>query len=322
MAVNQETSISNMAKIVAICTSAKKGLQKEEVLSALIKENHGIVGDAHAGDWHRQISFLDKEEIDEFNKKGAKVVNGAFGENFIVEGLNIKDLPVGTLLECGAVLFEITQKGKSCHDKCAIFYKMGECIMPKKGTFARVLKGGTIKKGDTISIKKRETPFPFQAAVITLSDKGFKGEREDISGPTIVKELKDKGFEVVEYILLPDEPSLLKRELMRLSDQRQVDLILTTGGTGFSKRDQTPEATLAIMDRNAPGIAEAIRAESLKITPHAMLSRGVSAIRGKTLIINLPGSPKACIESMAVFMPCIGHAIGLLRDEVENCARK
>lgn len=109
---------------------------------------------------------------------------------------------------------------------------------------------------------------------------------------------------------------------MRLCDQRQLDLILTTGGTGCSPRDTTPEATLAVADRNVPGIAEAMRAASLKITPHAMISRAASVIRGKTLIINLPGSPRACMENMDVFMDTIPHAMGLLRNEVHDCARK
>ena len=311
-----------MGKIVAICTSNKKGLQKKEVPFANVIEDFGIEGDAHAGKWHRQISFLDKEDIDAFNKKGAKVNSGDFGENFIVEGINTKSLEVGQLIKCGDVLFEVTQKGKSCHDHCEIYYRVGECIMPKCGTFARVIKGGQIKKGDEIMCVEREKPFPFQAAVITLSDKGFKGEREDLSGPTIVNKLKELGYEVVEQILLPDNKAFLKKELIRLADERRVDLILTTGGTGFSPKDITPEATLEVMDRNAPGIAEAIRAESLKYTKHAMLSRAVSVIRKKTLIINLPGSPKACVESMEVFIDALPHALNLLRDTVVECARK
>lgn len=311
-----------MGKVIAICISENKETQKHEVSLANFIENFGIEGDAHAGKYHRQISFLAKEDIDEFNKKGADVANGAFGENMIIEGINLKDLHVGDLLKCGDVIFEISQKGKACHDHCAIFYKMGECIMPKLGTFAKVVSGGIIKKGDEINVIKRDTPFPFQAAVITLSDKGFKGEREDISGPTIASILKENGYEVVEQILLPDEKVLLKKELIRLSDQREVDLILTTGGTGFGLRDITPEATLEVMDRNAPGISEAIRQESMKYTSHAMLSRGMSVIRKKTLIINLPGSPKACKESIDVFIKPIEHAINLLRDNIKDCARE
>ena len=125
----------------------------------------------------------------------------------------------------------------------------------------------------------------------------------------------------MERLLLPDEAAPLKNQLIRLCDQRQLDLILTTGGTGFAPRDITPEATLAVAHRNAPGIAEAIRSASLAITPRAMLSRAVSVIRGKTLIVNLPGSPKACMESMDVFLDTLPHALDLLRGRVQDCAR-
>ncbi len=310
-----------MGKIIALCISKNKGEQKHPVNSVSFKKDFGIINDAHAGNWHRQISFLSKESIDEFNKKGADVFPGAFGENIIVEGIDLKNIKVGDLLKCNDVTFEITQLGKQCHDHCAIYYKMGECIMPRLGVFARVLSSGEAKVGDEISQIERVDELPFSAAVITLSDKGFKGEREDTSGPAIVNLLKEKGYDVIEQILLPDGVELLKQELIRLADQRQVDLIITTGGTGFSPRDLTPEATLSIMDRNAPGIAEAIRMESAKYTKHAMLSRGASVIRKKTLIINLPGSTKACLESMDVFVEALPHAIRLMRGSSRDCAR-
>ena len=161
----------------------------------------------------------------------------------------------------------------------------------------------------------------YTAAVLTVSDRAARGEREDKSGPAIADRLRESGYEVIEQFLISDDPKLLKHHLIRLCDQRRPDLILTTGGTGFSARDRAPEATMAVAERNAPGIAEAIRAASLKITKHAMLSRAVSVIRGKTLIINLPGSPKACMESMDVFMDAIPHAMGLLRGDVQDCAR-
>ena len=229
---------------------------------------------------------------------------------------------MGTLLRCGDVLLEMTQIGKECHTHCAIYHKMGECIMPTEGVFARVLEPGTISVGDEMVIEKRKTPRPWQAAVITLSDKGARGERRDESGPAIVKRLEESGYEVVEQILLSDDPAALKNTLIRLCDQRQLDLILTTGGTGFGLRDTTPEATMAVAERNVPGIAEMMRAESMRITKHAMLSRAASVIRGKTLIINLPGSPRACMENMDVFMDTIPHGLGLLRNEVFDCARK
>ena len=310
-----------MGKVIAVCTSDRRGIQKQDVCSGHFDVDWGISGDAHAGKWHRQVSLLSADKIAAFNEKGAGVVPGAFGENLVVEGFDFRALPVGTLLRCGDVLLEMTQIGKECHSHCEIYKKMGDCIMPREGVFARVLEPGTISVGDEMTIEPRKGVRPWQAAVITLSDKGACGEREDKSGPAIVKRLEESGYEVVEQILLADEPTALKAALIRLCDQRQLDLILTTGGTGFGPRDTTPEATLQVATRQAPGIAEAIRAASMAITPHAMLSRAASVIRGKTLIINLPGSPKACMESMDVFMDTIPHAMGLLRGEVQDCAR-
>lgn len=310
-----------MGKIIAVCTSERKGIQKHDVHTAHFSVDWGIDGDAHAGKWHRQVSLLSADKIEAFNQRGANVVPGAFGENLVV-GFDFRALPVGTLLRCGDVLLEMTQIGKECHSHCEIYKKMGECIMPREGVFARVITPGTISVGDEMSIEKREGHFPWQAAVITLSDKGAAGERKDESGPAVAKRLREAGYAVVEELLIPDDAAALKLELARLCDQRRLDLILTTGGTGCSTRDTTPEATLAVADRNVPGIAEAMRAASMKITPHAMISRAASVIRGKTLIINLPGSPKACMENMDVFMDTIPHAMGLLRNEVHDCARK
>lgn len=311
-----------MGKVIAVCTSDRKGIQKNDVQSAYFEKDWGLQNDAHAGKWHRQVSLLSADKIEAFKARGADVTPGAFGENLVVEGFDFRELPVGTLLRCGDVLLEMTQIGKECHTHCAIYHKMGECIMPTEGVFARVLEPGTISVGDEMVIEKRKTPRPWQAAVITLSDKGARGERRDESGPAIVKRLEESGYEVVEQILLSDDPAALKNTLIRLCDQRQLDLILTTGGTGFGLRDTTPEATMAVAERNVPGIAEMMRAESMRITKHAMLSRAASVIRGKTLIINLPGSPRACMENMDVFMDTIPHGLGLLRNEVFDCARK
>ena len=155
----------------------------------------------------------------------------------------------------------------------------------------------------------------FRAAVITLSDRSYNGEREDLSGPAIVKYLKERGYTDIIYSLLPDDRKMLEDRFIELSDEIKVDLILTTGGTGFAPRDITPEATLAVATRNVPGISEAIRAFSLTKTKHAMLSRGVSVIRNSTLIINLPGSPKAVRESLDVIIEALPHGLGLLRGE-------
>jgi len=161
----------------------------------------------------------------------------------------------------------------------------------------------------------------FRVGIITLSDKGYVGEREDLSGPTIERIIKENGYEASHYIVLPDEPEMLKKELIYLCDEEKVDLILTTGGTGFSQRDCTPEATFEVGERQVPGIAEAIRAYSMTITKRAMLSRGVSVIRKKTLIINLPGSPKAVEEVLSYIITELDHGLKILQGTANECAR-
>lgn len=311
-----------MGKIEAICKSTVRGVQKRPVAEGTFVVNWGLEGDAHGGHWHRQVSLLSRERIEAFRQTGADVAYGDFGENLVVSGFDFAALPVGTLLRCGTVLFEMTQIGKECHSHCAIYQAVGDCIMPREGVFARVLKGGIIHPGDEMERIERQEKRPYQAAVITLSDKGSQGLRSDESGPVITKRLEEQGYEVVETLLLPDGEPQLRKELCRLADQRQLDLIITTGGTGFGPRDMTPEVTLAVATRQAPGIGEAIRAASMAITKRAMLSREASVIRGKTLIINLPGSPKACSECMDVFMDTIPHGLDLLRGQAGECARK
>ncbi len=142
-----------MGKIIAICISEARGTQKHEVESAYLKEEWGIEGDAHAGKWHRQVSLLSVEKVDDFRAKGADVINGAFGENLVVEGFDLKTLPVGTRFKVGNdVLLEMTQIGKQCHSHCEIYKVMGDCIMPREGVFTRVLHGGEVRKGDSIDI--------------------------------------------------------------------------------------------------------------------------------------------------------------------------
>lgn len=161
----------------------------------------------------------------------------------------------------------------------------------------------------------------FKAAVITVSDKGARGERVDESGPAAKEMLEEAGYEVVETLIIPDEPEELKTELIRLADEVRADLVVTSGGTGFSMRDQTPEATLAVADRLAPGIAEAIRYQSMAVTNRGMLSRGVSVIRRQTVIVNLPGSPKAVRESLGYILDSLDHGIRILRGSASECAR-
>ena len=286
-----------MGKILAICTSPKRGTVKTEVPSAVLTPEWGIVSDAHGGNWHRQVSLLSAEKIEAFRKK-IWVDYGAFGENLVIEGFDFRSLPVTSRFAIGDVVLEMTQIGKECHNDCVIKQQTGECIMPREGVFARVLKGGEIHVGDEVTLLPPPEDPPLRAAVITLSDKGSRGEREDKSGPLIVEMLTAAGYVVEETMLLPDEAKALKAQLVRLADGRQVNLILTTGGTGFSPRDITPEATYAVADRNAPGIAEAMRYHSLSITPRGMLSRAASVL------------------------PSLGHGVRIAAGLDGECARK
>lgn len=159
----------------------------------------------------------------------------------------------------------------------------------------------------------------FTIGVITASDKGSVGERKDTSGPLIAEILKDIGGVLEEYIIVPDERETIAKTLISMCDEAKLDVVFTTGGTGFSPRDVTPEATLDVVDRLAPGISEAIRMKSLSITPKAMLSRAVSGIRRQTLIVNLPGSPKGVRESLEVILPALSHGIGILKGVEGEC---
>lgn len=307
--------------VKAVCLSEKRGTEKKPVAKAILKAGYGICGDAHAGKWHRQVSLLSYDKVQEFNARGGQAGIGAFGENILVAGLDFKNLPVGTKFYCGEVVLRLTQIGKECHTHCRIYQRVGDCIMPREGVFAEVLRGGVIQAGDEMTAVLPAADRPLTAAVMTLSDKGFAGLREDTSGPLAVQLLERAGYEVVEEVLLPDEQPQIEKELLRLADGRQVDLIITTGGTGMSLRDCTPEATMAVATRNVPGIAEAIRAGSMKITPRAMLGRGVSVMHNKTLIVNLPGSRKAVEESLQLVLPQLEHGLRLLRGTDGECGR-
>lgn len=160
-----------------------------------------------------------------------------------------------------------------------------------------------------------------RVAILTLSDSGYAGVREDKSGPAIRELVEAAGYRVVYTALLPDGMEPLASELKRLCDGDIADLILTTGGTGFSPTDLTPEATRSVTERPAPGIAEAMRYRSLQITPRAMLSRAAAGIRKRTLIVNLPGSPKAVRECLEYALPALGHGLEILRETAHNCAR-
>lgn len=311
-----------MAKVIAVCISEEKGTQKHAVEGVNLVPDYGIENDAHAGKWHRQVSLLNFEKIEDFRAKGVDVDFGAFGENIVIDEIDFRTLPIGTRFEIGDALLELTQIGKECHSHCAIYHAVGDCIMPREGVFTEVIKGGNVKVGDTVKIIEADSNRPLTAAVITVSDKGAAGLRDDESGPIIVDMLEKQGYDVKETMIIPDNQPLIQQQLSRLADQRKINLILTTGGTGFAMRDVTPEATKAVCDRMAEGIAEAIRANSMQYTSRTMLSRATSGIRKESLIVNLPGSPKAVNESLGFLLANVKHGLEILRGTASECARK
>jgi len=160
----------------------------------------------------------------------------------------------------------------------------------------------------------------YTAAVITVSDKCFEGEREDLGGPAVCLLLEEAGFAIEHSAIVPDEQDIIEHELIKCADELDIALIITTGGTGFSPRDVTPEATMTVCTRMTPGIPEAMREESLKITNRAILARQQAGIRGESLIINLPGSPKAAKENLTAVLPALDHGLEMLRGEKRDCA--
>jgi len=308
--------------VVAVCTSKRKGVQKRPRESVVLEVGQGITDDAHRGFKHRQVSMLGEADIEMMRGKGANVHLGDFGENIICRGLDLTQLGMGSELRVGPARLRLSQIGKACHDHCAIYYAVGECIMPRLGCFFTVEEGGEVKPGDEIRILSRVDPLAMQCAVLTVSDRCSRGETEDTSGPALAELLGKSGAHVLEAACLPDEPDQLEKMLREWSDpQRRIDLVLTTGGTGFAPRDRTPEATRRVIERETPGLSEHMRAAGLAKTPKAILSRGISGIANRTLIVNLPGSRKGGVESLEALLEVLPHAVRMMRGEVSDCGR-
>jgi len=294
--------------VVAVCISDEKGTMKRDVGKGTIVDGYGLENDAHGGPWHRQVSLLSEASIQKMADIGLNVFPGIFAENITVRGIDLPKLPVGIWLRIGEeAVLEITQIGKECHTGCAIFQQVGQCVMPKEGVFAKVIRGGEVKRGDVIRVG-----FPVRTAILTISDKGSRGERTDASGDVIEDAVKSIGT-VIDRGLVPDDYDKIVSELKRMADDLDADLILTTGGTGLGPRDVTPEATEAVIDKVTPGIPHAMLQSGLAKTPHAMLSRATAGVRGKTLIVNLPGSPRAVKEGLDAILPALPHAVEVIR---------
>jgi molybdenum cofactor synthesis domain-containing protein len=190
-----------------------------------------------------------------------------------------------------------------------------------KSDFSRVINSINPKNSMNPTNPERHMMM-FKVAIITISDRGSKGEREDSSGPLIREMVKNLPAEVIHYEIIPDEKEVIIEALKRSSDELKADLILTTGGTGLSPRDVTPDATRRVIEKEVPGFSEAMRAESLKKTPHAMISRAICGIRGSSLIVNLPGSPKSVKENLSVILPALPHALSKLKGDPSECGQE
>jgi molybdenum cofactor synthesis domain-containing protein len=310
-----------MAKIEALCVSEKRGEPKRPVAAAEFRREYGIVGDAHAGPWHRQVSLLAAEDVDAARAKLPDLRPGDFAENVLLSGVDLRQLGLGSRLRLGGeVILAITQIGKVCHTPCRIGQTLGDCIMPRRGLFARVEAGGQVVTGDAVELLEIVSPQLKQAVILTISDRCSRGETEDTAGPAAARRLSEVGVARVYRIeVLPDEPGQIATRLKHYCDGHSIDLVLTVGGTGFSPRDLTPEATREVVQRLTPGLDEAMRAASMAKTPHAMLSRGVSGIRGSTLIVNLPGSRRGAVENLDVILPALAHALAKLGGDPADC---
>ncbi|KAF0130999.1 MAG: molybdenum cofactor synthesis protein [Bacteroidetes bacterium] len=300
-------------KVVSVNISLQKGTVKQPVEEINLYEK-GVLGDAHSGNWHRMVSLLGTESFRKFEKDaGRQLAYGEFAENITTEGMILYEMAPFDQLHLGDTVLEVTQIGKKCHGSgCAIYNEVGNCVMPKEGIFARVLNGGVVKAGDLITYH----PKVFRVMVITLSDRASSGEYEDLSGPEIQKQLIPF-FELnrwqvnFEAQLIPDDPEQLKKLLTKAKTEK-FDMVFTTGGTGIGPRDFTPEVAKEFLDKEIPGIMEAIRLKYGIEKPNALLSRGVAGLMGETFVYVLPGSLRAIKEYMGEILKTLRHLLFML----------
>ena len=308
--------------LLHICISAEKGIAKHEVPCARITVEHGLEGDAHAGGWHRQVSLLAHVDIEAMRAKGLVLEPGAFGENLVIDGLQTDELGVGSRLRIGPVLLELTQIGKVCHTRCAIYYATGDCIMPRTGLFARVLEGGELMPGVSVEVVHRVARSVIQAAVITISESSAEGAAFYTAAPAL-SELLRAGLQarIAWTQTIPGEIELVSAALKELCDRR-VDLVITIGSAGISARDVAPEATRNVVDRGLTEIIEAMRAVSADEDSIALLTPAVGGARRETLIVNLSGSLNSAMESLNAILPVLPDTVKMLRGETAHSERE
>ncbi len=317
-------STAEIGQIDAICLSAKKGERKVPVEQARLIEQQGFEGDAHAGDWHRQVSLLAANDIADMRAKGLPDLKaGDFAENLILSGLDLSPLGLGSQIRIGKdVVLSVSQLGKTCHAHCAIYHQTGDCIMPRLGIFARVLSGGEIKPGDPVEVIECVSRDTMQVVVLTISDRCSRGEAEDTAGPGVANLIcSTLGAHLYHLEVIPDEQQQIAERMKHYADGHTIDLVVAVGGTGFSPRDVTPEAVISVVDRATPGFDEAMRAASMKKTPNAMLSRSASGIRKQTLILSTPGSERASYECIEAILPALNHGLKKLKGDPTDCGR-
>jgi len=301
---------SDRIEVFSTNVSVKTGTVKRPVPEIRI-DDRGIVGDAHAGHWHRQVSMLAKEGIDRFADQVERTFEpGEFAENITTRGIDLAGVALLDTFKIGAVRLEVTQIGKTCHgDTCAIYRQVGQCVMPREGIFCRVVSGGTVRPGDVITY----LPRALRCLIITLSDRASRGEYEDRSGPqarTVLEQfLRDTRWRAeIKTVVIADDPGRLNSEL-HAAREGGTDVIFTTGGTGVGPRDITPDVVRSLADKTIPGIMEHIRTKFGRAKPNALLSRSVAAVFGETLIYTLPGSVTAVRQYMAEILKTMEHLI-------------
>jgi molybdenum cofactor synthesis domain-containing protein len=307
--------MSTPITVVSVNISEKKGTIKIPVPFIELNEL-GVANDAHAGNWHRQVSLLADESVERFtHSAGRKIKYGEFAENITTKGLELVNTHPLDKLIIGDVEMEITQIGKECHGtSCNIFKEVGNCVMPKEGIFAKVIKNGIVKAGDEVIY----IPRVYKVLIITLSDRASLGEYTDRSGPKI-EQLISGYFETeswkyaIDRKLIPDEKEALE-SLLNEARQEQVDIVITTGGTGIGPRDITPDVVKPLLDKEIPGIMELIRFKYGSLKPNALLSRAIAGVMQNSLVYTLPGSVKAVEEYMTEIIPTLRHSIFMLHN--------
>jgi molybdopterin adenylyltransferase len=306
-----------MARVTAVCSCPTRGTAKKRLAAVTLIQGHGIEGDAHGGPGLCQVSMLSEMSLARMEQAGVSTRHGCCGENIDISAeMELHTLLPGVRLRLGSdAVVTLTSVGKDHADGHADRVIMGN-IFPREGLFAEVLTGGRVAPHDHVELVRDGA---YSAGVLTVSDSASRGEREDQSGPALLELLGAEGFLPARYSVVPDELAHISAKLRLWCEDGSLDLLLTTGGTGFSPRDVTPEATASVVDRAVPGIPEMIRSMSARTVPTAWLSRAVAGIRMGTLVVNLPGSRKAAVECAGFLLGVAGHALKVLRGEAFRC---